>query len=289
MQDLLNQRLIFVSGKGGVGKSTVACKLALLQSQLKKNTLLIELNSQNTAAQWFGIAAQPHTLQSLSKSLQVINLQPQSCFKEYVLRQIKFEFLYKTFFENNLVKHFVQAVPGLNELLMLGKIIDLLPSYDSIVVDAQASGHGLSSMQVPYVVMQTVKFGPLHRQAKKIVQTLEDAKQTSITLVTLPEEMPVNEAIETFGHLQKTSLRFGGLFINQELPNVIQIAKPVEDLPNHLKPYWQIYEFAKSRFEEQQEHLSSLQKHFAKEKTYHIFNAPNGIHNKNDLNNLEIL
>lgn len=289
MRTILNSRLIFVSGKGGVGKTTIASKLALLQAEAQHNTLIVELNSLGNVAKLFDLPSCPNTIQVINKTLHTINLTPAACFEEYVLRQIKFKFLFKTFFDNRLVKHFVSAIPGLNELLMLGKVIDLLKAYDHIIVDAQASGHGLSSLQVPYVVKRVVKFGPLHHQAQKIITALEDHNTTSVALVTLLEEMPVNETLESFATLTKTSsLHFAGVFINQALKNVPEILEAKKNLSQALKPYWQIYEFARMRFTGQQEQLQSLQKTFAASQLTSVAYLPNGAHNKTDLADLEL-
>lgn len=289
MRTLLNQRLIFVSGKGGVGKTTIASKLALLQAEAQKKTLVVELNSLGTAATLLGLSPLHNTIQTVGKNLHTINLTPSACFEEYVLRQIKFKFLFNTFFDNRLVKHFVSAIPGLNELLMLGKVIDLLKTYDHIIVDAQASGHGLSSLQVPYVVKRVVKFGPLHRQAEKIITTLEDPGITSIALVTLLEEIPVNETLETHTALSKSSaLHFAGVFLNQTLKDVPEILEPKKNLPQALEPYWQIYQFARMRFTEQQEQLQILKKKFSASQLSPVAYLPSGVHTKSDLADLEL-
>ena len=289
MRNILNQRLIIVSGKGGVGKTTIASKLALLQAKSKKKTLLVELNSLGSAAKLFGLDTKSHQLQIINTHLQTLNLTPAACFEEYVVRQIKFQFLYKTLFDNRLVKHFVSAIPGLNELLMLGKVIDLFKNFDCIIVDAQASGHGLSSLQVPYVVKRVVKFGPLLHQAQKIITFLEDEKSTSVVLVTLLEEMPINETLETFAAFKKNSaLHFAGVIINQAASEVPEIAAPKANLPESLKAYWQIYEFAKMRYTEQQLYLKKLQKTFSPAQLMSIAALPAGVHDATDLENLEL-
>lgn len=214
---LFDHRLIVVSGKGGVGKTTVSLLLALLAKQ-KKKVLLVEMNSSEQIAPFFGLQRVGHQEVLLDTNLHAINLNPNQCFEEYVLKQIFFKKIFDLFINNRFVRSFLDAVPGLFELLMVGKIYDLVKQnrYDLVIVDAPATGHGISSFEVPQIVLQAVRSGPLNDQAKKVFDLLTNSQKTTFSIVSLAEEMPMNETCELY-HQVKTKLKMkpGPVFINK--------------------------------------------------------------------------
>jgi anion-transporting ArsA/GET3 family ATPase len=124
--------------------------------------------------------------------------------REYGLMVLRFETLYKTVFENKVVRYFLRFIPSLQELVLLGKILfhaqekrpDGQPLWDTLVMDAPATGHAITFLRVPQVLLQTVPPGPMSREAMKMRDILEDPATTVAVLVSLPEEMPVNETLE---------------------------------------------------------------------------------------------
>lgn len=225
LSELLNKRLILLSGKGGVGKTTVAVSLALTAARLKKKTLIVEMNSTERVAPHFGIKEIGQHEIALSPFITGINLNSRDCFEEYVLMQIRFKTLFNTFFNNRFVTYFLDAVPGFNELLMTGKIFDLErqvsskrtgePLYDLIIVDGPATGHGVSAFEVPHVVHDAVKVGPLKSQSEKIIKLITDPAKTAFSVVTMAEEMPVVEASELIKQVrEKLKIPLGPLFLN---------------------------------------------------------------------------
>ena len=209
LEQLFDQKLIFTTGKGGVGKTSTSLGLALYASEvLQKNVLLVELNALNRVSKILNLPEKTDSIQSVNPNFQTINLSPKKCFEEYVLKHIRFQTLYKTFLDNKYVTNFLDAVPGLKEILMLGKIYELEKSnqnYDLMIVDLPASGHGLSLLEVPKVLMSVAKVGPLYKNAKAILQLLENPQKTALILVTLLEEMPVSETIEFVKLFQKNT------------------------------------------------------------------------------------
>lgn len=152
----------------------------------------------------------------LLPNLWGVNIQPEQSFKEYVLLQIKFRSLYKAVFENKYVRHFIEATPGLADLMCIGKVYDLTRRYDLVIVDAPATGHGIALLEIPSIVSSAVRVGPLRTEADKIEGLLHDPESTQILLATLPEEMPVTEVLEmnkTF--LERLRLPLGPLILNQ--------------------------------------------------------------------------
>lgn len=267
-ETLLNQRLILVTGKGGVGKSTLSGFLSLELSKASQKVLLVELNSLNAIPKLFQKKAPTEQkITKLTDNIDHINLDPEKCFEEYIIKQIKFSALYKTFLNNKLVRHFLNAVPGLNEVLMLGKIYEFWrtdakkkTNYDALIIDAPASGHGLSTFQVPQVLTKAVKIGPLHNHGKDIITMLND-KQTALTLITLAEEMPVTECIEFREKLaQETQIPLGPVILNSLKQKPLPLnAKytPKSDTEQTLLDYHQL---GQKRFEVQEKHKARLKK-----------------------------
>jgi anion-transporting ArsA/GET3 family ATPase len=137
--------------------------------------------------------------------LWAANMTPEAALRERGLQVLRFQAVYKAVFENRTVKHFLRAVPGLDQFAMLGKAwwhtterspgTDQ-PRYDLVVLDAPATGHALTMLRLPLSILESTPEGPLTRDARKVWNLLRDPLQTAVVLVTLAEDMPANEAIE---------------------------------------------------------------------------------------------
>lgn len=201
---LPDKRLLVVTGKGGVGKSTVAAAIALHTAQSGKRTLVCEINTQERVAAMLGKPAVGPEVKLLEENLWAVNVRPEEALREYALMILKFKSVYRAVFENRLVRYFLRFIPSVAELVMLGKVLfhvkETAPGgghkYDLVVLDAPATGHAISFLSVPQVLMDTVPAGPLWNEAKWMRDLLVDPKVTGGVLVSLPEEMPVNETIE---------------------------------------------------------------------------------------------
>jgi anion-transporting ArsA/GET3 family ATPase len=201
---LLDRRLALVTGKGGVGKSTIAAALALVAAREGKRVLVCEVNaSQERIAPLLGAPPAGAAVRQARPGLFTVNVTPPEAMREYGLMVLRFRTIYDAVFENRLVRYFLRAVPSLAELVVLGKILNEVrqeeggrPRWDLVVVDAPATGHAVQLLRVPSALLDTVPGGPLRRDAEWMQALLVDPAKTALALVTLPEEMPVNEAIE---------------------------------------------------------------------------------------------
>jgi len=211
MDRLLDKRLWIVSGKGGVGKSTISTALAVLFASRGERTLLCEVNASDRFANLVGGGRVGPEIVALADQLWAVNLQPEASLREYALSILKFESIYKAVFENRLVSYFLRFIPSIQELVMLGKIIfhveerleSAEPKYQRVVVDAPATGHAISFFSIPRVLINTVPPGRLSQEAERMRLLLENPQTTTAVLVSLPEEMPVNETIDLAAGLRE--------------------------------------------------------------------------------------
>ena len=204
MSSLFDRRLLVVTGKGGVGKSTISAGLAVAAARRGKRVLVCEVNTKERISALLEHAPVGEEIGNLIENVDAVNVEPHSAMREYALMVLKFKSIYNAVFENRLVRYFLRAIPSLAELVMLGKILfhvkETLPDgrfrYDLIVLDAPATGHGITFLRVPQIVIDTVPSGPMADDARWMNAILMSPEKTAVVLVTLPEAMPVNETVE---------------------------------------------------------------------------------------------
>ncbi len=200
---LLDRRLVVVTGKGGVGKSSVSAALAVLAARAGKRVLVCEVNAQERVAPLLGAPPAGAATRVARPGLSTVDVTPAAALREYGLMVLKFEAVYQAVFENRLVRHFLRVVPSLGELVMLGKILHEAraevhgrPRWDLVILDAPSTGHCVQLLRVPGAMLGLVPPGPLRSDAHWMRDWLVDPARTALCLVTLPEEMPVTEVIE---------------------------------------------------------------------------------------------
>jgi anion-transporting ArsA/GET3 family ATPase len=230
----LDRRLILVVGKGGVGRSTVAAAIAGRCAAQGKKTLLYETSANDRFGDYFGKPPVGETPSQLAPNLWAVNATPASALAEYGLMILRFKSVYEMVFENRVTRTFLRAIPGLDDYALLGKAWFHTteekrgkPVWDTVVFDMPASGHSVSMLRVPWVIADTVPEGPLTRDARTIKALLCDPARTSAVLVTLAEEMPVNEAFELEAKLTELGIVPQQVICNQVYPPHFPPGAPV--------------------------------------------------------------
>jgi anion-transporting ArsA/GET3 family ATPase len=220
-----------VTGKGGVGKTTYAAALAMRSARAGKRTLLVEVNGGGRSGVLLGMTDVGPVLKQATPFLWVVDIQPQEAMREYALMTLRFESLYKTVFENAFAKRFLRLIPSLSEIVMLGKIwfhsqethSNGALRFETIVVDAPATGHAIALLRAPRVIQATVPPGPLKQHARAMVELLQ-LPSTRIHPVCTAEDMPVTEVCRTVDFAKDEGMHLGPLCVNKYPEGVPQEA-----------------------------------------------------------------
>jgi anion-transporting ArsA/GET3 family ATPase len=224
---LLDRRLVFVTGKGGVGKSTVATALGLLGARRGLRTIVAELSSQERIRQAFELPqGAPFEEIELATGLFTISIDPQQAMEEYL--RVKTGPLGQALGSTKLFQAFAMATPGMRELLSIGKVWELAQlhrrtrgaaPYDLVVVDAPASGHGVGILRTPRTFAEIARVGPIAHQGRTIAATIADPSFTAVVAVATPEEIPVNETLALHAALVRDGVALDAVVVNCLYPD----------------------------------------------------------------------
>lgn len=230
---ILSKKLLIISGKGGVGKSTVAASLALLASRRGMRTVVVEIDTVPTVAGLLGNPVEVgYKAREISPGISVMNIDGQTGLAEYIRLALRSKRISEAIFKSKIFQYFVAAAPGVKELMCVGKLWDLAenqwdnagrPLYDLVIADLPASGHGFSHLRMPQTAVSTLKIGFVKEEADKVLRLLRDPARTAFLAVTLAEEMPVNEALEMTQLVRETlKFRVGSIFVNGIYPDLLE-------------------------------------------------------------------
>ena len=223
---LLDKRLLFVTGKGGVGKSTVATALGLVAARRGLRTIVAELASQERVQGLFGENEREQFRElELAPRLFTISIDPQQAMEEYL--RVKAGTLGQALGASRLFQAFAMATPGMRELLSIGKVWELAQlhrrtrggaPYDLVIVDAPATGHGVGLLRTPRTFADIARVGPIAHQGRTIADTIADPEFTGVVAVATPEEMPINETMALADELARDKLPLDLVVVNALYP-----------------------------------------------------------------------
>ena len=225
MPGLLKRRLIFVTGKGGVGQSTVAVALGMVAARRGLRTIVAELASQDRARQTFDQSGETFEEVELADGLFTISIDPESAMEEYL--RVKTGPVGQALGSSRLFQAFAMATPGMRELLSIGKVWELAQFerrtsgadvYDLVIVDSPAAGHGVGILRTPRTFAEIARVGPIAHQARTIAATIADHEFTAVAAVSTAEEMPVSETLWLRDALAEDEIPLDAVIVNARYP-----------------------------------------------------------------------
>lgn len=221
---LIDRRLAFVLGKGGVGKTAVAAALALGLADAGHRTLLVEVGAETRTEALFGVTPPPDEPVEVRPGLFAITIDAERATQEYLSIQLKVRPVVEMMARSRAFHQVTQAAPGLAELVTLGKVWDLAttvrdgaPVWDRLVVDSPATGHGIALLKAAGAARDLAGSGPIRDQAEAIETVVRHPAATGIAVVATPEDLAVTEAVEAV-----EALRAGGMPVACAVANAVR-------------------------------------------------------------------
>lgn len=225
---VFDRRLLFITGKGGVGKSLISAALAVRSAQRGERTLWVEMSEAPRGGRLFEDFRPRYELGPIQDQLWGMNLRVQPAIEEYLAVAFKVPFVTRMIARNTLFQVLTGALPGLDSLIPLGKIWYELgrkrgrkPYWDRIVLDAPATGHALAMLQFPAAALDMVQSGNVADRSREIDAILRNDSLTSLIAITTLEELPSDETTELVQRTHaETPYRFRALVCNAVLPDI---------------------------------------------------------------------
>jgi len=233
---LLERRLVFVTGKGGVGKTTISAALALLAARAGRRTLVCEVDAKGSLAAAYETGPLTFTPRAVADGLQAMAMNTEDSLREYLALQLRIPLLARIRPLARSLDFVATAAPGVREILTVGKLCYEVREdhYDLVVVDAVATGHIVGQLAAPQAIKELVQVGMVREQTRWMLEILDDPDRTGLVIVTTPEEMPVAETIELAGILPTaTNVDLAAVVVNRVLPELFGRAE--EDVFDRLR------------------------------------------------------
>ena len=220
---LLERRLLFVTGKGGVGKTAIAAALGQLAASQGTRTLLCEVDAKGNLAGAFETGPTAFKEREIAPGLWAMSMDTEASLKEYLSLHLKVPLLSRLGPLARTFDFVANAAPGVKEILVVGKLCYEVRErhYDLVVVDAPASGHIVGQLAAPQAMRDLVQVGKVRDQTSWMLDILGDRDQTGVVIVATPEEMPVTETIELVARLRaEVEVPLGAVIVNRVLPEL---------------------------------------------------------------------
>ena len=197
-------QLLVVTGKGGVGKSTVSAALGAHLANRGRKVLLIEVDPRENLHQLLDTPPSGGEIVEAASNLWLQHLDPRELLDDLVREKLKVGALARKVLSSPVHLHFTEGAPGLKQTAVFGRALRLVEGHgpkqlrqpDVVILDAPASGHGIAWMAAPQLVSEVISSGPIGAMAALIADFLADRQRFGSIVVTTAEEMPVQEALE---------------------------------------------------------------------------------------------
>jgi anion-transporting ArsA/GET3 family ATPase len=221
--DLLERKLIFVTGKGGVGKTSVAAALAWLAASRGLRTLVCEVDAKGNLADFFETAPIGFDERLIAPGLFAMSMDTEASLKQYLSLQLRLPLVARVGPLAKMFDFVATAAPGVKEIVTVGKLCWEVRArhYDVVIVDSAASGHIVGQLAAPQAINQLVQVGPVRQQTGWMLEILDDPAMTGLVVVATPAEMPVSETLELIARLRdQTNVDLAAVVVNRVLPEL---------------------------------------------------------------------
>ncbi|MDX2168418.1 MAG: ArsA-related P-loop ATPase [Deltaproteobacteria bacterium] len=266
-------QLLFVTGKGGVGKTTVAAALARQVAAQKRRVLLVETAAERSVAALFGGAALGPDPVEMEARLSGVRIESRALVESYFRRLLRLPFLANRLFASGTFRAVTAAAPGVTEFVILdhlqqwtepGRFTRRAP-YDTVIVDGPASGHAVRLLRTPAQLTRLVPRGPIGSSVARLQALVENHRRTRVVLVAIPDEMAVTEAMETRGALAAVGVALAAPVLNRVWPRRFSAADEQALARPPLAagdPLWHAARLAIAARHEAERHLATLKRAF---------------------------
>ncbi len=280
LTDVLHRRLVFVTGKGGVGKTAVALALATAAARAKRRVLVVEVNPYGRVGEYVGVQALTPEPLEVAPHLSVAAIVPAVIMQEFVHSILRIGALTRRLLESHTFRVVAAAAPGIEDFLTLVRVAKWEDArtglkrgrhrFDLVIVDAPATGHSVPLLGTPGSLLKMLPFGPLAGTARELALLLGDRDRTAVAIVTRAEEMAVNETLELAGALMRLGIEILPPIVNVVSPlrfNAEEVRRLRSDppaLPAALLPYAAAGRFSVARQRASERQLRRLARSLAR-------------------------
>jgi len=214
------KRINLISGKGGVGRTTLAASIARAAANEGRKTLLIEIEDDSgwdsALARSFGLKHFKIEPESLAPNLYGLCLSAATGQERFLTSFLKLSSLSQMVLGNQGIRWFLEGAPAFREMgYFYHLLLQMRADYECIILDLPATGHFLGLARLPHLLLRMIPFGPIAERMKEGQSHLYDPQKAAVFIVTLPQELPVSEAIELGSVVSKESLPLGGFILNR--------------------------------------------------------------------------